>query len=66
MELAEQLVELAEVFADAAADITVKVFAEILLKVFTEVLAEIFTKILTAILKVKASLIVHYLGFSVS
>ena len=39
---------------------------EILLKVFVEVLAEIFIEILATIFEVEASLVVYYLGFSVS
>ena len=36
------------------------------IEVFAEVLMEIFTEILTEILKVKASLVVYYLGSSIS
>ena len=72
MELAEQLVELAEVLADITADVTSRTELKIRqlkeLKVFDSLRLPIedAAGLFTEILKVKASLIVYYLGSSVS
>ena len=46
--------------------IWIKLFTELFAELLTELLAELLTEILAEILKVKASLVVYYLGSSVS
>jgi hypothetical protein len=63
----EVLVELAGETELARTELVqIKLFAELLAELLTEILAELLVEILAEIFEVKASLVVYYLGSSVS
>ena len=69
-EIFTKLINRTELFIEILVKVFIKIFIEIFTEIFIEILieilAEVFIKILAEIFRVKASLVIYYLGFSVS